>query len=524
MDWNALRRRWQEWLKQPGARQRLIWIGTAAAVMAVAIAVAAALNRPGYAPLFRELDPQDAADIVARLEEQGVPYRLAEGGRTVLVPEDELHRLRLELAADGIPSGGVVGLEILDRFQFGATEFERRMNYLRALQGELTRTIRQIDAVADARVHIVVPEERLFISQQQPATAAVLVNLKPGHTLTREQVAAITRLVAGSVEGLKPEDVTVVDGRGTVLTPAGDEETAAAQGSWQNLEVQQRFQDQLESSVQSLLEQVFGPGNVITRVSAELNFDQSVIERELFEPADPEGLLRSVQELEEEFTGTAAAAGGFPGTDSNIPLPTMPMNGAQDATYRRNERINNYELNEIRERLVIAPGTVRRLSVSVVINEPLSPEQVAAVRSTVEAAIGYDAARNDQITVIGMPFNTSVSEQLQAALAAEEQARQEQAERQLYVLAAGCALLLLTAAVAWWVRRRRAARQHQEEKLQERLEQLDLARQRLAAERAEANGRAADPERERAQRELETLVRQKPEQVAQIVRAWLAEE
>lgn len=513
----AIRVQVQRWIGGLGAWQRAALVGSAVVVV-VAVALGVASQRSAYAPLFSGLSAADAADVVARLEEEGVPYRFSEDGKAVLVPAEEVHRLRLLLAADGLPRGGVVGMELLDRFQFGATEFERRMNFLRALQGELTRTIRQVEGVEDARVHIVLPEDALFTSDQQPASAAVLLTLKPGHSLSPDQIAAITYLVAGSVEGLEPEAVTIVDNHGTVLSaPPGDGGAlSAGTRPLSNLEMQQQFQSDLQASVQSLLEQVFGPGNVAVRVTAELNFDESVIDRELFQPADPEGLLRSVQELEERFEGTGQPP-AFPGTDSNLAIPTYGAGGAnQDATYERTESVRNYEINEIRERIVVAPGTVKRLSVSVVVNDQLTPEQVDAVRSTVSAAIGLDPQRNDQISVIGMAFDTSIADQLRQSMAAEEEAARRAGRTRVYAVAAAALLIMIALAVRAVVARRAAARRREEEALQSRLEAEIAKRQ--------ASLVPEDDQEDRVWQEVETLARQKPEQLAQILRAWLVEE
>lgn len=513
----AMRERVQQAWARLGAWQRAAVVS--GAVLAVIVA-ALALGARGdeFVPLFSGLEPVDAGSVMARLDDEGVPYRFSEDGKTILVPEEQVHRLRLLLAAEGLPTGGVVGLEVMDQFQFGATEFERRMNRLRALQGELTRTIRQVDGVEDARVHIVLPEDSLFISQRQPASAAVLVRLKPGRSLDPEQVAAITYLVAGSVEGLEPDAVTIVDSSGVVLSSrGGGGPLELSPGTLTTLEVQHRFQSQLQDSVESLLEQVFGPGNVAARVVAELNFDESVIDRELFQPADPEGLLRSVQELEERFEGTGQPA-AFPGTDSNLAIPTYPAGGAgQDASYERSESIRNYELSEIRERIVVAPGTVRRLSVSVVINdEGLSPAQIEAVRATVAAAIGLDPQRSDQISVMGMAFDTSVADSLRESLAAEQEAARRAERNRLYAYAAAAALALILGVVGLVAFRRALARRREEEVLRERLE-AEIARRQESVT-------AEDDETAAARRELESLAREKPEQVAQIVRAWLVQE
>lgn len=492
----------------------------AISLLVVLIAVAGVVvfaQRPVFEPLYGGLAAADAADVISRLEEEGIPYRLAAGGKTVMVPREDVHRLRLMLAADGMPSGGVVGMELLDRFQFGATEFERRMNFLRALQGELTRTIRQIAAVEDARVHIVLPEDSLFISERQPASAAVLLTLQPGRSLQPEQIAAITYLVAGSVDGLDPSHVTVIDNHGGVLSsPLTQPADGFAHSvSVNHMELQQQFQSELQHSLQALLQQVFGHGNVATRVNAELNFDQSVIDRELFTPADTEGLLRSVQELEERFEGSGDPA-MIPGTDANLALPTY-AGGAfgQDSNYERNESVRNYELNQIRESIVVAPGTVKRLSVSVVINEQLTPEQLDNVRATVAAAIGFDPERNDQISVISMPFNTSIADEMKRQAALEQEAARQAELRRTYAAAAAAVLALLVIVVLLLMWRRANVRRQQETLLRRRLEAEIAKRQSSVAYGSEQSDEVQD--------RMETLVRQQPEQVAQIVRSWLVE-
>lgn len=497
------------------------WALVAFGIVAIAALIVVMVNqrqRTEYAVLFSQLSPADAGAIVSLLEEQGIPFELAASGTQISVPATDVHRLRLQLAADGLPSGGVVGMEIMDRFQFGATEFERRMSYLRALQGELTRTIEQIQQVRSARVHIVIPEPSLFVSQRQPASAAVLLQLAPGGSLTPQQIQGIANLVAASVEDLEPDAVTIIDSHGTILSHQLDQSSYVAGQYLTQLDARQRLQSELQRSVQTLLEQVFGPGNVAVRVNADMNFDVTVIERELFEPADPDGLLRSIQELEEEYAGTNVPLDPLPGTDSNVPLPTFPaLGGESEATYTRTESTRNYEVNRIRERIEVAPGVLERLSVSVVVNEPLDAQQIEAVRTTVANAIGVDPGRNDEISVIAMPFDTTLADELQRSLEAEREAAAEDRSGRLfwYVIAAAAALGLLITGV--WLRRR-AARAAAQSEQQRRLES-ELARRQIAASADEP-----DPIDDATRRDVERLIRQKPDDVVQLIRAWLARE
>lgn len=515
--------RFREWW-----RAQSVWVRTGAVVALLTLAGWAAWrsdagSEPQWQPLFADLQPQDAAAIVERLEQEAIPYRLADQGRAVLVPAEEVHRLRLRLAAEGMPTGGVLGFELFDQSRFGDTEFDRRIRFLRALQGELARTIQQIEGVEAARVHVVLPEPSLFLSEQQPASAAVLLKLRPGAQLGAEQVRAVVNLVAGSVEGLKPENVTVVDVRGRLLSAglAGVEPDGPVDAS-SALAAQREVEGRLQRELQALLEQVLGPGNVVTRVAVELNLDRLTVERELFEPARPEGVLRSVQELRERFEGSGTPPGGVPGAGANGEVPTYPIAvGSGQGTYERDESVRNFEVNRVVEHRVVAPGAVRRLSVSVVVNGTLKPDQEQAIRDLVAAAIGFDPQRADQVAVIGMPFDTSLAERLGEQLEQEApsaERRPQGAGVPVAVLAAVAGVLLALALGAWWlararVRRRLAALE------QEMLARLEQERRRLQ-EAAAANGRRKQAG---VAASIEDAARQDPERVARLLRVWLAE-
>lgn len=530
------------WFRQLKPAARWVVAATAVLVLGGLLALAVAgRDGPRWEPLFTRLDPTDAAAIAGQLEEKGIAFQLAEGGQAILVPASEVDRLRLDLAAQGLPRQGTVGLELMEQMPMGATEFERQVQYLRGLQGELARTIGRLEGVDTARVHVVLPERSPFVGEQRPATAAVLVQLRPGAELEPEQVRSIMHLVASAVEGLQPEDVTVVDTAGRLLSAeVGPEDDGAAVVRGDRFEVERRFEEELQHSLQTLLEQVLGPGNVIARVNAELNFDQQVVERHLFEPpADGgQGVLRSIQELQETFTG-GPAPGGVPG-DTNI--PTYPQVGGGTGDYQRSERTANYEVNEVVDRLQVAPGAVRRLSVAVVVNGELTPERQQALQQAVAAAIGSDPQRQDQVEVVAMPFDTTVADRLQQSLDEERQAREE--ARRLVLLAGAAGLVLLAAVllvIAW--RRRRAARRA--------LEAVGPAGLPLPAGKAvpggaaaavapgatavagpvdggeaggaaavASNGRAAEAA---AYERVSELVKNQPEHVAQVIRSWLAE-
>ncbi len=465
--------------------------------------------RPEYVVLFNRLEPKDASAIVDSLEAEGTSYRLADGGKTILVPSSLVHSARLKLAGEGLPGLGSPGFELLEGVSIGATDFERRTNYVRALSGELARTISQIDQVDSARVHIVLPEQSLFTSQAKPTTAAVLVQQKPGAALAPEQVRGIVNLVARSVEGLDPESVTVVDQSGHVLEAAGGSGqpslTETATGA---IDTTRQFSRDLESSLQRMLEQVLGPGNVATRVAAQLSFDQSVIERRLFEPiADGQGLVRSMQEAYESVQGsTGSGDGGGAGVQTNVPIyesPTAASSGSSES--EKSEVVKNFELNEITEHTVVAPGALERLSVSVVVNKELAAAEIASLERLVAAAVGSDVSRDDQIVVTGLPFNTDLAESIAADMAVGRRNR-------LISAGAGVGLALVLGMVLF-LRGRTAARR-------ERQRQLEV----VVAEEVAPELPANEVARLKAQDDLQRLFRQKPQSAAEVLRSWLVEE
>ncbi|HEY8414545.1 MAG TPA: flagellar basal-body MS-ring/collar protein FliF [Thermaerobacter sp.] len=509
-----------DWFRRLPPRARWVTAGTAAVCLAALLVLALrGSGGPEMEPLFTRLSPEDAAAIVGQLEEKGVAYQLADDGTAILVPADQVDRLRLEMAAQGLPREGTVGFELMDDVPFGATEFERRVRYLRALQGELARTVAGIEGVEDARVHVVLPEDSPFVGERQPATAAVFVRLRPGAQLEEDQVRAIMHLVSSAVEGLEPQDVTVVDGTGKLLSAEvgpGEEDGGTA---GDRFEKEREFESELQHNLQTLLEQVLGPGNVVARVNAELNFDRQTIERRMFEPpADGgEGLLRSIQELEETFAGEGAPA-GVPG-DTNI--PTYPQVAGGNGEYQRNERTANYELNEIIDRVQVAPGAVRRLSVAVVVNGQLTPDRQQALEQVVAAAIGSDPGRQDQVQVVGMPFNTDMADQIQRSLEEERQAREAMIRGLLVAAGALAAVALLVGAIVLWRRRRRVV--EEELALEEAGEVMPpegVAEEVPPPAPTRSNGRPTAPP---IYEQVSDLVRNHPEHIAQVIRSWLSE-
>ncbi|MFQ5579649.1 MAG: flagellar basal-body MS-ring/collar protein FliF [Nitrospiria bacterium] len=383
------------------------------------------LQKPSYQILYSNLSAEDAGAVVTRFKELKVSYQLSPDGTTVLVPAERVHELRMQLASQGLPQGGGIGFEIFDQSSFGTTEFVQKLNLRRALQGELGRTISQISAIKKARVHLVVPERALFSEQQEKSSAAVVVNINPGQNLSKAQINGITHLVSSSVEGLEPQSVTVVDSRGQVLSTP--EEPGSAQGSDSRLIFQANLEKDIEKKVRTMLERVVGNDKAVVRVSSVLDFRQIELTEERFDPDIQ--VVRSEQKSQEKLSGSSISdkASGVPGVSSNIPQgnPGSSKDKVtnQNQTQKKNEVIN-YEINKTISRIVEPTGSIKRLSVAVLIdgtyedaaNEegetlrkyiPRTEEEMKKLEGVVKKAMGYSPERNDQVEVVNFPLETN---------------------------------------------------------------------------------------------------------------------
>lgn len=377
---------------------------------------------PDFRTLYANLSPEDAAAIMEKLKEERTPFKLSGGGSAILVPAQRVHELRLEMAGQGLPQGGGVGFEIFDRSNIGVTEFVQKLNYKRALQGELSRTISQLSEIMRARVHLIIPERKLFTDQQEQARASVVVVLRGGRSLSDGQVQGITHLVASSVEGLRSEAVTVIDSRGQVLSKNAGA-SSEIQMTRTQLELQRNIEKNLEWKIQSMLEKVVGVNKASVRVSSVLDFKQTDLTEERYDPNSQ--VARSEQVVQEESLGTSSAAeGGAPGVLSNIPgepgLSTQAGSLNQSSTQRKDETIN-YEISKTVSRTFQPAGAVKRLSVAALVDGtyesvtgddgnparkyvPRSEEEMKKFEELVKTAMGYSEERGDQVVVENVPF------------------------------------------------------------------------------------------------------------------------
>jgi flagellar M-ring protein FliF len=397
---------------------------------------------PEYSVLYSDLNSTDAGAVVQRLKEMKIAYRL-EGNSISISPPGQVHELRLSLASEGLPKTGSVGYELFDGTNFATTTLGEMVKKQRALQGELERTIMSLDAVVAARVHISQPEKTIFAKQAQDPGASVLLKLKPGSELDKKQIKGITNFVASGVEGLKPENVTIIDEFGNLLSARpedGDDFGADATRLQYVREIERGYIQRIES----MLAKVLGPGKVVARVTAELDFSSSEREEESYDPGGR--VIRSERSVE-EGSGTEQR-GGIPGVVSNLSNDPRALEGQEGVTeqHSRKENVKNFEISRAVTRSAQARGKLIRLSAAVLVDgkaievpevdaegkptgkvaksyEALAPEMLSQVEGIVKSAVGFDSTRGDVVTVENVPFFTP-DESLQAELAKAHQTDQ----------------------------------------------------------------------------------------------------
>ncbi|CAI8752821.1 flagellar basal-body MS-ring/collar protein FliF [Kosakonia quasisacchari] len=431
-----------EWLNRLRANPKIPLMVAAAAAVAIVVAMVLWAKSPDYRTLYSNLSDQDGGAIVTQLTQMNIPYRFADGSGAIEVPADKVQELRLKLAQQGLPKGGAVGFELLDQEKFGISQFSEQVNYQRALEGELARTIEALGPVKGARVHLAMPKPSLFVREQKSPSASVTVNLQPGRALDDGQISAVVHLVSSAVAGLPPGNVTVVDQSGRLLTQSG------AAGRDLN-DAQLKYTADVEGRIQRRIEAILGPivgnGNVHAQVTAKLDFANKEQTEEQYTPngGDPsQAVLRSRQVNSSEQIG-GQYPGGVPGALSNQPAPanTAPIttppanqqNGQQNqnaqgqqatstastTTGPRNtthNETNNYEVDRTIRHTKLNVGDIERLSVAVVVNyrslpggktAALTADQIKQIEDLTREAMGYTEKRGDTLNVVNSPFNAT---------------------------------------------------------------------------------------------------------------------
>jgi flagellar M-ring protein FliF len=553
-------------------RQRISIGVMAALVMGGLWALVRWHRESDFKPLFTGVSAEDAAGIVQKLKESGTDYRLPDGGGAVLVPSARVAELRLEMAAAGLPKTGRMGFELFDKPNLGATEFSEHINYRRALEGELERSVMSLAEVESARVHVTFPKDSVFLESQQPAKASVLVKLRPGAHLAPANVQAIDNLVASAVEGLSPDAVSVLDMNGNLLgRPKAAGGLDGPEGSEASLEFRHKVETDLVTKINSTLEPLLGANKFKAGASVECDFSGGEQSEEIFDPSH--SVMASSQRSEDTsgYTGTS----GVPGTASNLPQPTSrPAAGRGTRSSRVSESIT-YQTSRTVKKTRLPAGTVRRMSVTVLVDQdlnwqktktgyqrvlvPPSPEKLKIIRDLVAGVTGFSAERGDNLVIETLPFESTLSIEPPASPAAPavppnasplEIVAKWDRKTQMIAAAAGAGLLVLLVVIGLLLRakgarnRKRAedtsppalpagssaavaaaiegdgadyeARLAEQQAEQKRLETQTLAQLKLAPTITKAAEVLAKHLREKISKD--------PEISAQILRTWIRED
>ena len=384
-------------------QKRLLFIGLPL-ILSIAYAAYHTYDRINYGPLYANLSPQDGAAIVKELEAAKIPYVVSGGGTAIEVPRGVLYSTRLKLAGKGVPAGGGVGFEIFEKTAFGVSEFTQQVNYLRALQGELSRTINSLSAVQSSRIHLALPARSNFFGQEEKPSASVVVELRPGYHLSPDQVQGIVNLVASSVPKLSADKVTVIDSSGR---PLKEIVSVAASSEAEKLnQLKLKHEQEMERRVESMLDPVLGAGKVVVRANVQINPQETQMTKEQFDPQN-----RVVRIQRQAVDDTGLKGGGVPGVQSNIPGGEAGKTAA-DGGQKRSSEMVTYEVGRTTSRTMEPRGQVQKLSVAVLVDGtyqkdkyiPRSKEEIEVIKGMVKRAVGFDADRGDEIEVANVPF------------------------------------------------------------------------------------------------------------------------
>ncbi|HEY9724434.1 MAG TPA: flagellar basal-body MS-ring/collar protein FliF [Oscillatoriaceae cyanobacterium] len=532
---------------QMSVNQRVLTGAVAAIAVGLLTFLIVWAQQPNYAVLFSKLSDQDAGAIVAKLKDQGIPYQL--NGNAVLVPTGQVDEVRLSMASAGLPSGGTVGFsQLFDGNSWSQTDFVQQLNYQRGLEGELERTISALDGVDTARVHIVIPKDSLFLDSQEPTTASVLLTLKPGAQLDLNQARSVQHLVSKAVPNLAMKNVFITDTTGRdysdQLAQQDPKNLAGTDLSQRQLTLKRNYERDLESRLQAMLDDVYGPGNTVVRVNTVWDFSQVQTDDKTYSPSlsasgtqMPGGILLSEKTKNERYNGSANSDGGVPGNNPNVAPDYQSVDSTNGGQYSDEEATHNYDVNEREQHLVKEPAVLRDTTVSVALNAPVQPgtnlaadPRIVNIQKMVATAAGISDM--NKVFVNPTRFNTTSADQ-------EAKADADAQRMRLLTKWGTVAAAILMAFVAFGLllmsfRRRRSDEMAQLEEALPKLPEGDLGITLIddEAELLSSVDKLADlppptPDEQRLselQKELTAFIKAQPKDAAKLVRAWMSED
>jgi flagellar M-ring protein FliF len=398
-------------------QKRLIFVGLPVLVV-LAYAAFFVFDRMNYGPLYTNISPQDGAAVVKELEAEKIPYAISSGGSVIEVPRGLIYQTRIKLAGKNVPTGGAVGFEIFEKTPFGISEFTQQVNYLRALQGELSRTINSIAAIQSSRVHLAIPSRSNFLGPEEKPSASVVVDLRPGFHLSPDQVQGIVNLVASSVPKLSSEKVTVIDSSGRPLKEIVP--VAATTEAERLNQFKIKYEQELERRVETMLDPVLGPGKVVVRSNAVVNLQETQMMKEEFDPDN-----RVVRSQRRTIDDSGVKPGGAPGVQSNIPGGEAYK--TTDSPSKRSSEAVIYEVGRTTSRISEPRGQVQKISVAVLVDGKYekdkyisrTAEEMEVIKGVVKRAVGFDSDRGDEIEVANVPFKVQPPAGLQPTAATD---------------------------------------------------------------------------------------------------------
>jgi flagellar M-ring protein FliF len=481
------------------------------------------ITTPAQAPLFSNLASKDASAIVDELNAESVPYTLTDGGQTIMVAKDKVYGLRLTMSGKGLPAGQDTGYALLDQQGITTSEFQQQVTYQRAIEGELDKTLEALQGVNTAVVHVAIPKDQVFVTEQAKPTASVLLDLAAGTQLTGEQIQAVTNLVSSSIQGMDPSQVTVADSNGNVLSSAGTGITPAAGDARSQVETD--YQNRLGANAQQILDTVVGPGHSKVSVRADVDLSQKSSTSDTYTYTKGTPPLSS-SGTSEKYTGAGTPVGGVLGPE-NMPNAS---GSSGNSNYTKTSATDNNPVNKTTTNTIAPPGELKRLTVSVVMDSAVAGKlNQSQIQSLVSNAVGIDPVRGDAITVATMPFDNTAAKQATADLAAAKAAASN-AQMWSMIKTGGIAGGILLVILLVWLRNRR------QEEIEEEYEPLELSddmlaeldRLRIASTREEStvDTRALEleaAERQKVRGDISTMVSEKPDEVAAMLRGWLSE-
>jgi len=503
----GLKEKWTGFSKVKKIAFSIIFLGIITSIIALSLY----FGKTKYAVLFSNMDSNDSGAVLQKLKDKKVEAKVE--GNNILVPKDQVDELRMQMLSEVPLTNGSQGFEILDKSQFGETDQEMKINYQRALQGELERTIKGFPQVDNSRVHLVLPEETAFVKETQPGRASVTLNLKKGQTISKEQVKSIVALVSGSVKNIPKENVEVIDNNMNLLTKNLFDASGSLEEATTSAEKQQQLQKNYEKDLQnrlvSMLEAVYGKDKVKVNINTDLDFDAVKTNSVTYDPKNVVVSEHSIKEKNQNNAGGNNTNGSV--VDNN-------------KTSSRDETTKNYEISKTQQDSIKAPGSVKRLTASIVLDGNIDEETRTAVRNLAVSAIGYDEKRGDAISIEGLPFDTAAKDKVKKDLEDMQKAEKTKERIKLFT-AIGLGVLLLLGAIIFFVIKKRK----NDEEYEEYEEGLDILIDDSGSETKQIPkfkpiDLEAQDEKTHVENEIRKYAKDKPDQVAEIIKSWLAED